>query len=634
MKHLLIGTAGHVDHGKTSLIKALTGIDADRLAEEKKRGITIELGFARMELPDGRSASVIDVPGHEKFVKNMLAGAGGIDLALLVVAADDGVMPQTREHLDILEMLGTACGIVVVTKTDLVDEEWLALVSEDIRELAAPTFLGGAEPAYVSSHTGDGVAQLKSLIAEKIKGAPAKNLDAPFRLPVDRVFTMDGFGTVVTGTLVEGQIRPGDAAEILPGGIKTKLRGVQVHGLDAGAAYAGQRVALNLAGTRRDEVKRGDTIARPGSVQPTRMADVKLSMLKGAKREIRSGQRLHFHYGTGSALCKAALIDSASLSAGCEGFAQLRFLEDVALKRGDPFVLRFYSPTETVGGGTVLDEKPLKFRRAKAAEAAESMRGLESGDALARLLRELEKTGLTTCGEIAARLGTDPAGLGAFAGDVVLIGDGGIMSKSHSQKLLANLTGHLEAFHEKNPLLPGMAKQELRARAAASVKPADFDELLLAFDDELRAERGCVRLAGFKPEYGPAALEMKQRIAHALAEGGFSPPPAGEIVAGAAKAAGGGKAKAEKLAAQVLDAMLFEGEAVLAEPGMAFSAGSVALAKEKFAALAEKSPVSLGDFRDALGTSRKFALSMLEYFDRSGFSAKRGENRELMANPL
>ena len=359
MKHIIIGTAGHVDHGKTALVKALTGVDTDRLAEEKRRGLTIELGFARLDFPDGSCAGVVDVPGHEKFIKNMLAGAGGIDLAMLVVAADEGVMPQTVEHLDILSLLGVRSGLVVLTKCDLVGDDWRALVRADVAARTEGTFLAGCPVVEVSSVTGQGIADLRRSLYALARQTEEKNIRAPFRLPIDRVFSVDGFGTVVTGTVIEGAVRLGDEVELAPSGVCARVRGLQVHGQRVDAAYAGQRAALNLADLKREGIRRGDAAVKRGSVRPTLLLDVRLRCLRDAARGIENGSRVHLCHGASVQLARVVLLDADRLAPGESGLAQLRLTEPIAAKKGDRFVLRFYSPLETIGGGVVLDDAPL-----------------------------------------------------------------------------------------------------------------------------------------------------------------------------------------------------------------------------------------------------------------------------------
>ena len=629
MKHLLIGTAGHVDHGKTALIKKLTGIDTDRLPDEKKRGITIDLGFARMKLEDGNVASIIDVPGHEKFIKNMLAGAGGIDLVLLVVAADDGVMPQTREHLGILELLGTNAGIIVVTKTDLVDAGWLELISEDIKNFVGKSFLKDAPIAYVSSHTGQGIDELKKLIAQKIAVSPGKNTAAPPRLPVDRVFTMDGFGTVATGTLIEGTLSMGGTVQIFPSMEEARIRGLQVHGSEVKTAYAGQRVAVNLSGVSKENLKRGDTLASPNTLQATRMIDVKINIFNDAKRELKSGQKLHFHYGTACILCKVVLMDKEKLSAGMEGYAQLRFLEAAAVKRGDPFVLRFYSPTTTVGGGTVLNEYPKKYRKSRKPETIKAMESLEHGDASSHILQAIDSAGFAKLDDIKNRFAHEAAewanALNKLANDglIAFVGEKHVISHVLREKTEYEITNCLKNYYADNPLQKGIRKEELRSQIMPGVSQNLFDSLLALYDAALTTINGKVGLKGHAISYTKEQGEIKKAIEKYLLDAGCSPPPLSDLLANFHK-------KSSKTASQVMDALIEEGTVVLTEPGMVFHANVVAGAKNAFSSLAAKGSVTLAVFRDEIKTSRKFALSLLEYFDKTKFTKKTGDSRELV----
>ena len=632
MKHILIGTAGHVDHGKTALIRALTGIDADRLKEEKSRGITIDLGFAYMELPDGGRASVIDVPGHEKFIKNMLAGAGGIDLVLLVVAADDGVMPQTREHLGILQLLSAKDGIVVITKADLVDEEWLGLVKEDVRGLVSGTFLDGAPLLCVSSHTGLGIEALKLCIFEKINAASGKNHKIPFRIPIDRVFSAEGFGTVVTGTLIEGIMKKGDEVCLYPSGMIGKVRNLQVHSDYVDEAYAGQRVAVNISGLHRDDITRGDVLAPEGTIQNSRMLDVKLSLLADSPRELRSGSRLHFYYGTANVLCKAVLIDINKVSPGEAAFAQLRFSEEVSVKQGDSFVLRFYSPLETIGGGVVLDVNPTKHRRVRAAETIKSLETIEKGGPQDRIRQTIAGMGIAALADVEKRFGADKAawdeeinGL-VQSGRIKIIGMGHVIEESYREALGKKITAALGEYHKEFPLQPGMRKEELRSRVLPDVKPSLFDLLLEIFREQFTISGGRVALAGFAINYSDEEKEMWSAIRSILREGGFSPPSVDEIYDRLGKGS-----KARKAVGQMVEAMLTEGVIITTEQGMVFDCEDIERAKTVFREIAEggSGAATLAQFRDKAGTSRKFALSLLEYFDRIGYTKKTGDNRVL-----
>ena len=470
MKNIIIGTAGHVDHGKTALIKALTGIETDRIKEEKKRGITIELGFAYLDLPDGEKAGIIDVPGHEKFVKNMLAGAGGIDLALLVVAADEGFMPQTREHLGILSLLNISEGIIVVTKKDLVDEDWLEIVCDEIREEVKGTFLENAQMIPVSSYTGEGIEELRQAIFALIdKNSQIKKLDIPPRIPVDRIFSVEGFGTVITGTLIDGTLKVGDPVTVYPSRLETRVRNLQVHSHDVQEAYAGQRVAVNLAGLKKTDLNKGDVVAAPNSMHTTMMIDIKLTILKDCQREILNATRLHLYHGARDILCKVVLLDRDSVSAGESCYAQLRLEEEIAVKTGDRFVLRFYSPLETIGGGVILDSNPFKHKRNDPA-VLQSLDIKENGsdrDKISAALRDYSsrfetldflqiQTGIPKeqFDQQVQKLVKDKA---AFK-----VSDNIVIHADYLNKLKDSAVKLLTAYHQENPLREGMKKDEFR----------------------------------------------------------------------------------------------------------------------------------------------------------------------------
>ena len=412
MENSIIGTAGHVDHGKTLLIQALTGIDTDRLQEEKRRGITIELGFAYLDFPNGQRVGIIDVPGHEKFIRNMLAGAGGVDFALLVVAADEGFMPQTVEHLDILCLLGLQDGLVVITKMDMVDAEMLAMVQADVEAHVRGTFLEGKPILPVSALTGAGIPQLRTLLQERLQQAPVKNLRNPFRLPVDRVFSVDGFGTVVTGTLVEGQIAENDEAQLYPSGLVAKVRNLQVHGQTVPQARAGQRVAVNLAGLKKSDIRRGDTLAYAGSLENSWMLDVRLQALADSSRQILNHSQVHLYHGARVLLAKVVLLDRDQLAPGESAYAQLRLQEPLAARTGDRFVIRFYSPLETIGGGIVLDPNPPRHKRHDAAVLA-ALQVREAGSLPAVATHRRKRYGRHCPGRTCRPVCPEPDGTGA-----------------------------------------------------------------------------------------------------------------------------------------------------------------------------------------------------------------------------
>ncbi len=627
MNHVIIGTAGHVDHGKTCLIKALTGIDTDRLAEEKKRGITIELGFANLALPNGVTAGIVDVPGHERFIKNMLAGAGGIDIAMLIVAADEGVMPQTREHLSILKLLDIPKGVVVITKCDMVDEDWAELVKEDVAEAVKGTFLEGAPMVCVSAFTGQGLDELKAILAELAETAAGKDLSRPFRLPADRVFTLGGHGTVVTGTLIEGTLREGDEIELYPSGIMTRARSIQVHSHDVTEAYGGQRVAVNLAGVRNEDIERGEVIAAPGSMTPSMMLDVRLDCLAEAGREIKNNSRLHLYHGAREILTKVVLMDRETLAPGESCFAQLRLEETIVAKRGDRFVVRFYSPLETVGGGVIVDPCPFKHRRSdkKALEGMEIKLTGERRDVVGRLiadhspnwthLADVARFGSFTVEETRAE-----AEALCASGAVVPIGRDVFLDAEYVKKLRKETLAVLADFHKKNPLKGGMKREELRSRILPDVRLGDVDSLLDHFiaKGSIKEVKGLISVASFKVEAGERLQKLMDSFAAQYQKAGFAPPGTDELIA----------ASGEKQAAQVLDAMLADRMLVRLDAQIYMDAAcydkALALCYEL---IEQKGSVTLGEFRDALGTSRKFAVALLEQFDRQKLTKKVGDAR-------
>ena len=506
MKHVIIGTAGHVDHGKTLLVKALTGIDTDRLVEEKKRGITIELGFAHLDFDDGTQAGIVDVPGHEKFIKNMLAGAGGIDLAMLVVAADEGFMPQTVEHLGILSLLGIQDGLVVITKCDMADPEWVEMVKEDVRTHVEGTFLEGKPVFTVSAYTGQGIPELRQALKELVQKAAEKNMRTPFRLPIDRVFSVDGFGTVVTGTLIEGSVSNGDMAEILPGGVQARVRNLQVHDRDVETAYAGQRVAINLAGVKKADLGRGDVIARLGSVRTSLMLDARLQNLKNSQRTILSGSQVHLYHGSAVRLCKVVLLDRDALQPGESCYAQLRLTEEIAAKRGDRFVIRFYSPLETIGGGVVLDDLPRRHKRGDQA-VLEALAIRESGSGDDQLVQLVAEHGhsLPTLEKLAAPQNLDREELGrsleelTSAGKVLQPLPGRYLAASVFDAIWDSCRGLLEQYHRQNPLHAGMKVAELRQKLLKNTDQAVADAILaaLAREGKIKAVADRYALADF-----------------------------------------------------------------------------------------------------------------------------------------
>ncbi|HEU4753907.1 MAG TPA: selenocysteine-specific translation elongation factor, partial [Armatimonadota bacterium] len=511
-QHFIIGTAGHVDHGKTALIRALTGAETDRLREEQERGMSIDLGFADFTLPSGRKAGVIDVPGHERFLKNMLAGAGGIDLVLLVIAADEGVMPQTREHLDILNILQTRKGVVVLTKADLVEPDWLELVQEDIRSALGGTFLEHAPMVPVSSLTGQGIPELKALLDRMAEEITTRTIVGPWRLPIDRAFTIRGFGTVVTGTLVAGVARVGDRVEVLPRRLETRIRSLQVHGAGVEFAEAGTRVAMNLAGVELEEIHRGDVAAPPGTYTPTQALDARLDVLENCPREVKNRTRVRVYLGTAEVLARLNLLDADQIEPGGSGLVQLRLETPTVAAKGDRYVLRFYSPMETIGGGSVIDPNPPRHKRFDEAVLANT-RVKEKGTPDELVAEAVQRAGLAPIAPpaVAQGLGIPVEEVRALMqalkerGELVPIEGETVLHRHRLDAAEYQFLNTLSEFHAAQPMRTGMSREELRSRLSRQMDAKSFNLVLGRLESEGRiaAEGGRVRLAGHQPQLTP-----------------------------------------------------------------------------------------------------------------------------------
>ncbi|MBI2132227.1 MAG: selenocysteine-specific translation elongation factor [Candidatus Tectomicrobia bacterium] len=635
MKHIVIGTAGHIDHGKTSLVKALTGIDTDRLKEEKERGITIELGFAHLDL-GGDRIGIVDVPGHERFVKNMLAGAAGIDLVMLIVAADEGVMPQTREHLAICRLLGVKTGLIALTKKDLVDPEWIDLVRQDLDGFVRGTFLEGQPVVAVSSATGEGLGELRAALQQVAGAAAGKSSRGVFRLPVDRVFTIRGFGVVVTGTLFSGSIRAGERVEVFPRRLEARVRGLEVHGAPVEEAPAGLRTAVNLQGLEKQEILRGDVLGRPGELKPTYMLDVHLQHLADAPRPLRTRGRVRFHAGTAEVMGRVALIGKDALEPGESAFAQLRLEAPVALLPRDRFVIRSYSPVVTIGGGEVLDVMPRKHRRLRASsqELLESLRAGDEAGRLRLLLREAGPEGADVRG-LTGRLTLTPqeirAGIQAQAraGALRVIDPeaGLALTAEHFAGVQGAIEAFLAAYHKANPLRPGAPREEVRGKAGGATERV-FDAALagLVSGGKVSEESALLRLAFHKVQVGEELGRIKERVEGVFRAAGFQPPSLEEAMAAAGASAGAG-ATAGRQALQVL---VNEGVLVRMKDNLVFHRACLAEAQARLEShLREKGEVTAAGFRDLLGITRKHAIPLLEYFDTARVTLRVGDKRVL-----
>ncbi|NCB41016.1 MAG: selenocysteine-specific translation elongation factor [Clostridia bacterium] len=634
MNNVIVGTAGHVDHGKTSLIKVLTGIDTDRLKEEKKRGITIELGFADMPAPDGTDIGIIDVPGHEKFIKNMLAGIGGIDLVLLVVAADEGVMPQTVEHFDILKLLNIKRGIIVITKADLVDEDWLDMVSSDILDMVKGSFLENAEIVAVSAQTGENIEVLRSKIFELASLSSTRNHNpAILRIPIDRVFTIDGFGTVITGTLVEGMIKVGQDITIYPVEKPAKVRNLQVHDHMVDVAYAGQRTAVNLMGIKKEELSRGQVLAAQNSLKPTKMLDVRLDLLKHTKREVQNGSRLHLYYGSDEVLCKVILLDRDVLLPGDSCFAQLRTEENIVAKKRDLFVVRYYSPLETIGGGTILDANPAKRKR-NDSSVLESLSVKEEGkesDVLALLIYEQSKM-FTPIDVIAKKLGimTEEALCHAESllseGRIIKLSDQIFIHTDYMANIKEESDRILKDYHTKMPLSSGLPKEEFRSKLAAALRTKDVKALELAIGymnetNVIRWDINTVASTGFQVVYTKAQENLMEEFASAYKNFGHEAPELDVVLQ---------DCKDKNMGKQLIVALANSGK-ITRLNGQVYIDSLVLnrILEDIKKCLAENKSMTLAELRDLLGTSRKYALQILEYCDAIKLTKLEGESRTL-----
>jgi len=630
MKHLILGTAGHIDHGKTSLVKALTGIDTDRLKEEKARGITIELGFAHLELPGGLSFGIVDVPGHERFVRTMVAGVGGMDLVMLVIAADEGVMPQTREHLDILRLLGVKSGLVALTKRDLVDPEWLALVTEEVREFVSGTFLEQAPIVAVSSRSGEGLAELTRELARLAAQAAEKRREGPFRLPVDRVFTVAGFGTVVTGTLLSGEIRVGDELELLPSGREGRVRGIQAHGAKAEKGVAGQRLAVNLQGIDLDQVRRGDVVAPARVFRTTRAVDARLDHLASAPRDLRHRATLRLHSATYEVAAQVILLDRDLLKPGESAPVQLRLKNPVLLSPGDSYILRASTPATTVAGGIVLDPFPPRRRRRsdEALQLLAALGGEEHQRAVGLLISQGLLSGITF-DDIMLRSGIPRKVLETVLTGLLTAGEAVQMtrepriflSRQAVDTLKKGLLDELAAYLASHPLKEGIPKEELKTRLPRRSDPRFFTPLLAALerDGVVIPDREIVKPAGRSASAGNG---LEGKIAAFIAERGIEPPTVKESVEHLRCD--------EKSVRDNLALLTRNGHAVRISGDLFYGATALGGLRETLVShLRDKGEITPPEYRDLTGLSRKFLIPLLEHFDSEKVTIRVGDKRML-----
>ena len=634
MREIVLGTAGHVDHGKTSLVKALTGIDTDRLKEEKKRGITIELGFAFLDLPCGHRLGIIDVPGHERFVKNMVAGATGIDLLAFVIAADEGIMPQTREHFEICRLLGVKRGLVILTKKDMVDAEWLELVQEDVRQFLAGSFLEDAPMLAVSSTTGEGIAEVREVLDTLVRGSEFSEAHGPFRLPVDRVFSMKGFGVVVTGTSISGRISVGEDITVYPQGHTAKIRGIQVHGQDVELVEAGKRTAINIQGLDTEMIARGNMLATPGTLAPSYLLDADFFYLSSCAKPLKNRSRVRVHIGTAEIMGRIVLLEDEELAPGSRANVQILLEEPFGAWPGDRYVVRSYSPVATIGGGGIWNGSPPKRRRFKETNSqvfALYQAGVSEDVALLHL-REAGVAGLTfeaLCVK-----------MGQFGKRFRKLLDGPISSRkiimvdSERQRMVAaeifeamgaTLTKILADFHRDNSMKPGLSREELRSRLPGDMDQRFFQLLLntLGKQGEIVVDEATVRLAGHQVSLKADAMSIRAEMEAFYSEAGLTPPTVREVQERFAK-------YPSPLVREVLDLLVREQVLVKISEDLYFQARALTSLQEQLVAFIRKEgEIDAPRFKNLTGLTRKFSIPLLEYFDKIKVTIRVGDRRLL-----
>jgi selenocysteine-specific elongation factor len=636
-RQIVVGTAGHIDHGKSLLVKALTGTDPDRLKEEKERGITIDIGFANLVLDDGTRVGFVDVPGHERFVKNMLAGVGGIDLVLLCIAADESIKPQTREHFDICRLLRIPRGVIVLTKSDLVEPDILDLVRLEAREFVAGSFLETAPLVAVSGKTGEGLPELKAVLRDLAPDVPARPLRGVMRLPVDRSFSIKGFGSVVTGTLIAGTIHEGDEVAVLPQGTTARVRGLEVFNQATSTAHPGQRTAVNLQGVEAGAVERGNLLTVPGVLGPSHLLDVELEVLRGAGAALRDLSRVRFHHGTLEAMARVKLLEGEAIPPGGRAFAQLRLETPVAALPGDRLILRRYSPPVTIGGGTILHNRPSKLRRASSGSRERFARLSDPSPAvrLRAIVDESGASGIDVHGvrsltgwdsEEAARL-LDPL---VRAGEIVLLPAAAVryVAADAWRDLARQVVASLGEFHRKEPLKEGLAREELRTRLFARLHPDTFKFLLadLAQKGTIRSDRDRLALAAHRIALSPKETALMEQIEGRFAVSGTNPPELDEVIA--ALEADPGPAQ------RLFHLLLQRGRLVRIPDGKVFHAGALDdLRRRLWEQRAAKPMIDISEFKELSGTSRKNAIPLLEHFDQTRVTRREGNKRLILPPP-
>ena len=633
MKQIILGTAGHIDHGKTTLIKTLTGVDLDRLKEEKERGITIQLGFTSLPLPSGQILGIVDVPGHEKFVRNMVAGVGGIDIVLFTIAADEGIMPQTREHLDICQILKIKRGIIAVTKTDLVDEEWLQLVKDEIKEFIQGSFLEKAPVIPLSSTTGQGISSLLTALDNIAQAVEERTSEGLFRLPIDRVFTMKGFGTVVTGTLIAGTITTGDSVEILPEKLEAKIRGIQIHNQQVEKASAGLRTAINLQGIDKDFLERGNVLVPLKTVTPTSRIDVMIEHLPGSSKSLKNRSRIRFHSSTSEVLAQLILLDQDELPPGGNALAQLKLEKPIVVLPRDRFVIRSYSPVYTIGGGEVLDANPHKHKR-HASETLAQLNAIQGGSDKENIQLFVSDSGWAGLDllQLVPKTGKSPSQLSRLLNELIKE-DKLILIDKEAQKVIASqkyeelkslLLKQMREYHKKFPLKKGVPKEELKGKLPPIIDLRLFNYLLtdLLNSSLIAVEKEKLWLHEHKPLLKDSQKELKDTIEKIYRKGGLTPPSFKELVAQLSSD--------ERETRSIIDLLTADSIVVKVKDNLWFHRDALAtLKKNLIEFLKKKGEITTPQFKELTQASRKYTIPLMEYCDQSKITIRVGEKRVL-----
>ena len=626
MKNVILGTAGHIDHGKTTLIKALTGRETDNLKEEKQRGISINLGFTYFDLPSKKRVGIVDVPGHEKFIKNMLAGACGIDIVLLVVAADEGVMPQTVEHLDILNYLGVKKGIIVLTKCDLVDEDFISLVKDEVKEKTKGLFIENAPIVEVDSVSGRGLEELVKKIDEISEDIEEKKIDAPARMSIDRVFSLKGFGTIVTGTLIEGKISIDDEMIIYPSEKKVKVRNLQVHGCDVKTAYAGQRTAINLSNIKVSEIQRGDVIAETGSVEESMMIDVNISLVEHCKKSLKHWDRIRVFHGTKQILCRIVPLNEDEIPYGESGYAQLRLEEKIVAKKGDRFIIRSYSPMDTIGGGIIIDTAPKKHKIYDES-VIETLKIKEKGE-LKDIIEEYLKLNLSnyiTLKDLISYTGDKEEYV--KEGLDVLIKENKVIPVnkyylhiSHYNKLKDKTMDILNKYHKQYILRKGILKEELRSRVNSKLKVKDMDIILnkMAEDKQIKVRDNLVSNYEFEVVFNQKQLSIKKEIENITRKNKLSCLVTKDEIC-----------NKNKFYEEVLEALIGDTIQKLDDTYYVDKDIYENMKNELINYLKQNNQITVAQFRDITNSNRKTSIAILEHFDRNRITKRIDDKRVL-----